>query len=189
MAIYLGSRDLNGVPIGTHQFLVLTSPYLLACRANSAREAEARHLGNESGNDIYGVVVGAHNVNGRLIVKYFENADLAATMEYFGGRPTSFFRSDYDAEMFTASFGRLPETASIERVLDVIENYRINVTESPINYPAAGFGFNSNSWAQSIIQYAGGGATENTSGLDVGSGRRIPRIYFESYCAARPRVN
>ncbi|MFM2067857.1 MAG: hypothetical protein RLZZ584_2766 [Pseudomonadota bacterium] len=189
MAIYLGSRDLNGVPIGTHQFLVLTGHYLLACRANSAREAEARYLGKQGGQDVYGVVVGAHKVGGKLVVKYFEDADLAATMEYFGGRPTSFFSSDFDAEMFPVAFGTLPDTASIERVLECIENYRTNVSESPIDYPTLGVGFNSNSWAQSVVQYTGGSTTEDSSGLDVSSGRRIPQIYFENYCAVRPRVN
>ena len=189
MSIYLGSRDLNGVPIGTHQFIVMTGYYLMVCRTGSAPEAAPRYLGTQGGKDVYGVVVGAHKVNGRLVVKYFEDADLSAAMEHFGGRKISAFRSDFDAEMFPASFGKLPETASTERVLECIENYRINVTESPITYPTAGLGFNSNSWAQSIIHYAGGSTTEDSSGLDVSSGKRIPRVYFEPYCAPRPKVN
>ena len=59
MTIYLGSRDLNGVPIGTHQFLVLASNSLLACRVKPASEAEAKHLGKHNKQDLYGVVVGA----------------------------------------------------------------------------------------------------------------------------------
>ena len=189
MTIYLGSRDLNGVPIGTHQFIVLTGFYLMSCRAFSAVEAQARFLGRKDGQDVYGVVVGAQNINGRLVAEYFEKSDLKATMEFFGGEAVSAFRSDFDTEMFEAGFGSLSDTAAIERVIWRIENYRINVRNDPIKYPTAGLGFNSNSWAQTVIQCSGGSATENTAGLDWASNKRIPETYFEPYCTARPKVN
>lgn len=191
MTIYLGSRDLNSVltPIGTHQFIVLTGFYLMSCRVFSAVEAQACFLGRKDGQDVYGVVVGAQNRNGRLEVEYFEDADRKAAMEFFGGEAVSAFRSDFDTEMFDASFGSLSDSAAIERVLWRIENYRINVSNDPIKYPTAGLGFNSNSWAQTVIQCAGGSTTENTTGLDWGSNKRIPEIYFEPYCASRPKVN
>ncbi len=187
--MYLGSRDLNGVPLGTHQFIVLASYSLLSCRVGHEPRARAQHLGKAKKTDLYGVVVGAQNVERKLEVKYFEDADTAATHEYFGLKSTTWHKSDFDAEMFPVDFGSTPDHVAIEKVLFLVENYRINVSQTSIKYPTAGLGFNSNSWAQSVIQYAGGKVNENTAGLDVNSGRRIPKIYFEPISTVRPKVN
>ena len=91
--------------------------------------------------------------------------------------------------MFPINFGKSPEQTAIEKILFLIDNYNINVSQDSINYPTAGLGFNSNSWAQSIIQYAGGKVTENTTGLDASSNKRIPRVYFEPISTKRPKIN
>ena len=189
MTVYLGSRDLNGVLIGTHQFIVLANSYLLSCRNRPESAAQARHLGKRNRQELFGVVVGAQNIHHKLIVEYFEGADTAATHEFFGLKEKKWYLSDFDTEMFPVNFGEVKEQAAIERILFLIENYNINVTQDSIRYPTAGLGFNSNSWAQSIIQYAGGKTIENTAGLDVSSDRRIPKIYFEPISTKRPKVN
>lgn len=47
-----------------------------------------------------------------------------------------------------------------------------------IPYPIPGLGANSNSWAQSIIEYNNGTGREDFSGRDWGASRRIPYYYF-----------
>ena len=54
-----------------------------------------------------------------------------------------------------------------KRILSLIENYILNQTTDPIRYPTAGFGVNSNSWAQSVIEYSGGKVTSDMKGLDI----------------------
>lgn len=186
MPVYVGARDLSGLPFGTHQFLVLSGASLTVPRIIGLRPVQARPLGG----DTYGIVVGAQN-RGRLVVEFFEPGDYAAAQEYFGGVSTSWYRSDYDAELVPATFGSTSDPLALDRVIACIDAYILNQELDPIRYPTAGFGTNSNSWAQSVIEYAGGSVSENFRGVDISHERRIPRTYFLPFCPAsrRPKVN
>lgn len=189
MTVYLGARDLNGMFVGTHQFLVLINDSLLVSQKISGLDASAKFLGKKNGKYIYGVVIGAQN-RGNLAVEFFENSDYLATKEYFGGSDTKWYKSDFDAEMYEVGFD-LPDSVAIKQILFRVETFIINQTMDPIRYPTAGLGFNSNSWAQSVIQYAGGKVQENVTGADVASDKRIPQTYFEPICPIkkRPKLN
>ncbi len=82
------ARDLNGVPIGTHQFLILIPDNPSDFQGNSAGGALVEALGAEmkaiGGKQV--IVVGAHNVSGRLRVKFLKDADAAATKRGIGPR-------------------------------------------------------------------------------------------------------
>ena len=186
MPIYLGARDLSGVFIGTHQFIVIVNNNLLTARDVGGQSVKAQYLGKNDRQDIYGLVIGAQN-RSNLKVEFFENSDLNATKEYFGGVATSWKKSDFDAEMYEVDFGKTSEVVAIDALLFRVMAYMYNQTTDPISYPTAGFGYNSNSWAQSVIQYAGGKVTDDVGGVDVGSSKRIPQTYFEAMCPAKPR--
>ncbi len=186
MPIYLGARDLNGVFVGTHQFIVIVSNTLLTPRDVAGQSVKAQHLGKKDQKDIYGLVFGAQN-RGTLNVEFFESADLTATKEYFGGIATSWNKSDFDAEMYGVDFGKTDEAVAIDALLYRVMAYIYNQRTDPITYPTAGFGYNSNSWAQSVIQYAGGKVTDDVDGVDVGSSKRIPKTYFDAVCTIKPR--
>lgn len=74
------------------------------------------------------------------------------------------------------------------RVLYRINNYILNQTIDPINYPALGFGVNSNSWVQSILKYAGGRVDTNMKGFDLSHSKTIPRTYFDPICPVKRRI-
>ncbi len=189
MPVYLGARDLSGMFIGTHQFLVIVNNKLLTPRQLGNGKVKAKFLGIKNGKTIYGIVIGAHN-RGTLNVEAFERSDNIAAQEFFGGIETHFYKSDFDTEMYEVKFNVLEQIA-IENILYRIDSYLINQLSDPIKYPTAGFGHNSNSWAQSVIEYAGGTVVENVSGADIYSERRIPKTYFDAICPVnrRPKVN
>lgn len=183
MTVYIGARDLNGLPVGTHQFIVITYTSQQSITLGG-RVIASKALGSGT----HGIVIGAQN-RGALQVEAFETADTEAAMEYFGGAKKEWYESDYDAELRVVKFNSSATSAYGERRLNqLIDAYLINQTLDPISYPTAGMGFNSNSWAQSAIQYAGGKAISNMGGLDIFHGRRIPETYFIPYCPAKPRV-
>lgn len=183
MTVYVGARDLNGLPVGTHQFIVITSATPQAI-VIGGRAVLSRTLGP----NVYGIVIGAQN-RGSLKVEAFESADTLAAREYFGGLEKKWYESDYDAELHIVKFNAASVSPSGERkLISLIDAYLINQILDPIRYPTAGAGFNSNSWAQSVIQYAGGTAPSNMAGLDIFHHRKIPETYFLPYCPAKPRV-
>ncbi|GAA0376560.1 hypothetical protein GCM10009092_45880 [Bowmanella denitrificans] len=186
MAVFVGARDLSGVPIGTHQFIVLTGQHLLEERTVGTISVKAKSLGGGT----FGLVVGAHN-RGHLAVKFFEEADHEAALEHFGGKKVKWYSSDFDAEFHTVDFGNTPEKVATDLVLFRINAFMINQSLDKIAYPTLGLGFNSNSWAQSVIAYSSGKVTGNFRGLDYAHARKIPRTYFEPVCTVkpRPRVN
>lgn len=190
MPIYLGARDLAGMFVGTHQFIVLVSDKLLVSRTVGLTNVEAKFIGKKDEKPLYGIVIGAQN-RGNLVLEFFEKSDYQATMEYFGGQDTKWYQSDFDAEMLEVDFGTTAEQAAIDAVLFRTGTFLLNQSLDPIRYPTNGFGYNSNSWAQSVIQYAGGKVVDDLGGLDVGSSKRIPQTYFEPFCPVnrRPKVN
>mgnify|MGYP006875363304 CR=1 FL=1 len=183
MTVYIGARDLNGLPVGTHQFIVITFPtpqtIIIGRRAASSRTL---------GPNVHGIVIGAQN-RGSLKVEAFEDADTLAAREYFGGVEKKWYESDYDAELHIVKFnGATFSPQGEKKLISSIGAYIINQLLDPIRYPTAGMGFNSNSWAQSAIKYAGGTTISNMAGLDIFHHRRIPETYFLPYCPSKPRV-
>lgn len=186
MPIYLGARDLKGVPVGRHQFIVIINDSLLSPRDIGGEKVQARNLG--SGKK--GVVVGAQN-RGNLAVEFFNSSDYKAAREYFGGVTREWYESDFDTYMTEVDFGSVRESLVVNKIAGRIEAYLLNQKVDSIKYPTAGMGVNSNSWAQSVIEYSGGEVREDLPGLDVSYDKRIPKTYFEPYCPIipRPKVN
>ena len=184
MSIYVAARDLAGlVPIGTHQFIVidnLSTPYKNATL--SGKTIKPQDLGNGK----LGYVIGAHN-RGNLEVIYFEKNDYIATQEYFDKKRVHFFKSDFDTELIKVKYANLNENLAAIRIFRLVEAYSTNQTMDKIGYPAAGLGFNSNSWVQTIIQLSGGAVSEDLKGLDISNEKRIPKTYFMPVCPINPR--
>ena len=186
MTVYIAARDLAGLPIGTHQFIIVENvenPYPPAKLGSDT--IYAKNLGGGK----TGYVVGAQN-RGNLAVEYFEPGDYQAAQEYYDPSKRGFW-SDFDTEVIAVKFPGINLALAVRRLFTLIDNYHINQTMDRIKYPTAGMGFNSNSWAQTVIELAGGKVTSNMSGLDISHEKRIPRTYFEAVCPVvrRPKVN
>lgn len=186
MPVYICARDLSGLAIGTHQFIVIANKGALAPRKIGFETIHAKALGKGH----YGIVIGAQN-RGKLKVEFFENGDFTAAREHFGGIKTHWYKPDYDAEVHQVKFAGVSDKMAMDKVIMRIESYLLNQSQDPIRYPTAGLGVNSNSWAQSVIEYAGGKGLQDFDGFDVSNTKRIPRTYFEPVClpTARPKVN
>jgi len=183
MAIYLAARDLSGVPVGTHQFLIinkLSTPYI------SARLGDQVIKPRDLGNGSLGYVVGAQN-RGNLSVEYFEKNDYQAALEFYDKSRISFFQSDFDTEVKQVKFQNINEAVATRKILNLIDIYHINQTMDRIKYPLAGIGINSNSWAQTLIDVVGGRVAGDMSGFDISNKKRIPKVYFSPVCLDRPR--
>ena len=183
MRIYIAARDLSGLPFGTHQFVII--------KVQSTPHPSARLGGNvvspqNLGNGKLGYVVGAQN-RGNLAVEFFEKNDYEATLEYFDKKRVSFFKSDFDTQVIEVKFPGLRAQVAARKIFELIDNYDINQTMDRIKYPTAGFGFNSNSWAQTVIELAGGKVDNDMKGLDISNNKRIPKIYFDPVCLLKPR--
>lgn len=184
MSIYIAARDLAGmVPIGTHQFIIidnLSTPY------QSAKLAGETIRPKPLGNGKLGYVIGAHN-RGNLEAIYFEKNDYEATLEYFDKKRVRFFKSDFDTEILKVKFPNINEKTAILKIIRIVDAYSINQSMDKIAYPPAGFGFNSNSWAQTVIQLAGGKVQSDLNGFDISNNKRIPKTYFTPICPVKPR--
>lgn len=173
MATYVAARDLASVPIGTHQFIVIVpdNPNLqVHFVAPQGAIVKARRLTAS----VSGFVIGAQNrsVNGtnRLIVEFFEPSDLQATREFFAPkRHTSWYKSDFDTEAQRVQH-RDSDHAFIRQIFFLVKNFMINEMEENIPYPPGGIGYNSNSWAQTVIEIAGGRVSADFRGADVAHG-------------------
>jgi len=183
MAVYVGARDLSGLAIGTHQFIVLTYEHPLPLQNIAFSQVTTKLLGGNT----RGIVIGAQN-RGNLAVEFFEKGDLTAAMEFFGGIETKWHKSDYDTQLMEVDCGSLPDPEAKRRVLNLIESYLLNQRNDPIKYPTAGLGVNSNSWAQSVIQYSGGKVSGDMKGFDISNSKRVPSTYFKAVCLNKPRV-
>lgn len=208
LAVYLAGRDLNGVPVGTHIFLVLIPDNPggfskgITIGGNIIKPRSITFAGKKN---IF--VIGAHNVNGRLKVKPFENADWTATKQYFA--PLLFtnpLASDFSPEFrgvtsnvcFIGDKSKSQDSLLIENIIKSINNYIVNEAVQNIRYPAPleqlqpGKGFiNSNSWANSVIDsvFSSVRGGRNFGGLDALSGNRLPAEYFQKNPANLPKLN
>jgi len=183
MAIYVGARDLSGLVVGTHQFIVITYENPIPPLKIGFSSVPAKMLGK----GVRGIVIGAQN-RGKLAVEFYEKGDLTAAMEFFGGIETKWHTSDYDTQLIKVEYGLVPDQEAKRRVINLIENYILNQKTDPIRYPTAGFGVNSNSWAQSVIEYSGGKVSGDMKGLDISNSKRVPRTYFMPFCTVKPRI-
>ena len=101
----------------------------------------------------------------------FEGADTLAAQEHFGEAKKTWCKSDFDTEMQLVKFKGAELSLEHEsKLISLVDAYLINQSLDPISYPTAGAGYNSNSWAQSLIQHAGGKVKENMTGLDIKKG-------------------
>jgi len=185
MTVYIGARDLKDVPFGTHQFLVITYP-----SQTSELIGSRGYITQMLGPNVNGLVIGAHSAN-NLVVKMFEEADTNAAKEYFGAREVKWYKSDYDTEIRLVKFKGSEFSLHGQReIVRLVHIYINNQQLDPIKYPTAGFGFNSNSWVQSVIEFAGGviDGGGNMKGFDIYNKKRIPKTYFTPYCPEIPRV-
>lgn len=184
MSIYIAARDPAGiVPIGTHQFIIidnLSTPYQAAKIKNKI--ISPKLLGNRK----LGYVIGAHN-RGNLEDIYFEKSDYEATLEHFDKKRISFFKPDFDTEVLKVKSPNINKKVTTLKIIGLVDTYSINQSMDKITYPSAGFGFNSNSWAQTVIQLAGGIVQNDLIGLDISNKKRIPKTYFIPTCPVKPR--
>ncbi|CCK75731.1 hypothetical protein OLEAN_C15550 [Oleispira antarctica RB-8] len=101
----------------------------------------------------------------------FEGADTLAAQEHFGEAKKTWYKSDFDTEMQLVKFKGAELSLEHEsKLISLVDAYLINQSLDPISYPTAGAGYNSNSWAPSLIQHAGGKVKENMKGLDIKKG-------------------
>lgn len=83
MSIFVGARDLSGLVIGTHQFIVITFENPTPPLDIGFSKIPIKQLGE----GVRGVAIGAQN-RGKLVTEFHEQGDLTAAMEYFGGVET-----------------------------------------------------------------------------------------------------
>lgn len=200
METYLLARDLNGVPVGRHQFFViLTGNSQQAFRLqNSNQTLVSRKIGQH-----YGLVLGAQNVKSsaqsstkfnRLIFVPFERADFSCAIEYFGGAPSilsgQFGYKKAEAKRVMPKNG-YTETQLGLAILSAIDFYIVNENNQPIAYPPPWLGKNSNSWTNSILDVvpaelpSGSKARQqhaNFNGADAAHDVRIHQMYFKGLC-------
>lgn len=184
--VYLTGRDLAGMAaIGTHLFIIIvtgdkktrTVPYIDPnTKPLSYKKAHVLKP-QDLGDGTYGFVAGAQNKNSRLMLEYFETSDCQATREHYNWSKYGGYFADFDTEIHKVTSKKTVDVL-IRLVFDCLGAYVDNETAEPIPYPSAGWGLNSNSWAQSVIQYAGGTAPGDFSGVDLSGGERIPKAYF-----------
>jgi len=117
------------------------------------------------GNGEMGYVIGAQNLNGRLIAEPFNAADTTATNQLFSGN-APFGWGDFSANETQCALppdqtGSVNDTAVINNLLTNITNYNTNEANLNIPYPSpmqtvtgSGAGYvNSNSWALSALEF------------------------------------
>jgi hypothetical protein len=196
METYWLARDLNGSPIGRHQFFALitgNSPTSFKLH-KSNQIITSQNLGRG-----YGLVLGAHNISpkdqknaakfNRLMFKPFEIADLAAAREYFtSSKPTGHAAwENYQPAQAKRVIPKqgVTEAQLIRSILDAVDFYIVNERNTNISYPPPYFGKNSNSWASSIMEIVPTKLPKDAHdfiGVDAANGVRIASSYFTRIC-------
>ena len=200
METYLLARDLNGVPVGRHQFFViLTGDSQQTFRlSHSNQTLSSRRIGKQ-----YGLVLGAQNVAStetsatkynRLTFVPFERADLSCAIEYFGGEASilsgQFGYQKAEARRIHPRQG-YTEQQLAQAILTAIDFYVVNEGSQPIAYPPPWFGKNSNSWTNSILDVVPADLPGNAkarrklgdfNGADAAHDVRIHQMYFKGLC-------
>ena len=192
LAVYVFDRDLDGLFIGKHKYLVLVpddpSKFQGTLTINSLD-----FVLEDLGDGTMGFVIGAQNDNGRLIVELFNGADRTATNQYYDPpsrwdlRPNFSPRQSLTQSACPASDSR-SDTQLINDILSAAANYADNEALLNIPYPGntqqlahnAGY-VNSNSWVNSLMDHVGLTIDdgENWSGADLLNGNRLDPGYFQ----------
>ncbi|MBL9170536.1 MAG: hypothetical protein JNN07_22565 [Verrucomicrobiales bacterium] len=197
LVVMHAARDLDGMPWGTHQFLILVPDHpedFVGAGSGAALLREMgiafRWIGGK-----WAVTAGGHSVGGRLTVQWLERADELAAVELLDRtRSVPLYRSDFDVEAHDISPpAGLGDTEFILRLLKAMQHYRSHQAVAPIEYPPFGGGlspwsrrqWNSNSWVSSLLEAVGGHPWPNFSGYDPLRRNRIPNHYFQSDPAAQ----
>lgn len=203
-AVYLAGRDLAGFPVGTHLLIVLVTgvskPHLVSYRDPNVAHASVDKAYRLTPRDLgdgttYGIVAGAQCKQSRLLLEYFEASDYQAVREHYNwSEYGSTFSSDFDTEMHEAKQTGATSISTgllIGKILGLLSNYVESEASQNIPYPFMGNGLNSNSFAQSVLEYAGCTVTGDYNGLDLSGGLRLPKAYFEPHTPGRslPSVN
>ncbi|MCG7950390.1 MAG: RHS domain-containing protein, partial [Candidatus Thiodiazotropha endolucinida] len=192
--VFMFDRDLDGVFVGRHKYLVLVPDNPNDFSGRSYNIGNFSMTLQDLGNGTYGFVIGAQNDNDRLIVQPFNSADYEATQEFYNpGQYTSFWRPDFSATSSLCSPNtNVPprsDTQIIEDIIAAVQNYARKEASLNIRYPSAtqqlqesdGY-VNSNSWAHTIIDFVGLNVVrgDNWSGVDALSGNRLDHGYFSA---------
>lgn len=167
--IYVAARRLSGSGLasrGAHQFVVMViGKEALQCYANAI--VVEKHTV---------IVLGAYNISGKLLPAYNATSDVEALRNHLSGAVTL----DIDK---VKSKVDLNEARALLQLLT--HTYQQKSEKSPIAYPASGGLFtsnclNSNSFAQSIVEYAFGknAVKEDFDGSDICKSNRIPTKQF-----------
>ncbi len=120
-------------------------------------------------------MVGTYDINGKLRAEINYIDDLTVSRAYFADGPGIW---EPQGHIVALPSGVTVESY-IEQCLEATLNYMRNSVNSPINYPANGWGINSNSWNQSIHEFLGGDTVvHDYNGIDYGNGKRVPLWYF-----------
>lgn len=179
--VYVAARDLDiarGAVNGlTHQYVIL-----IPANPDDFKGANVRDLGDGT----RGIVIAAHNIDGKLQVRTFNHADLTATQQYLDPEKyTAPLIADYDPQVAPVNLSGLRIDDTIRKILNARDHYVRYAQSHPLTYPSLPEQrvpkvINSNSWAQSIIEYTvgRGRVLENFDGFDPGHQNRIPRNYF-----------
>lgn len=183
MKVYAAARDLAGdiAFVGTHQFLIIETSKSIPISINGNRYSPI-----ELGGGTKGYVLGAHNISNKLTVKPFEENDVLAAKEYYGGIERKFYQKDFDTEVREIAFSTNVESYAY-KLFKLANNFSLNQVTDPIRYPTAGQGFNSNSWVNSMVRHSGGLYNSNFSGIDSAHNEVIPLTYFMAICPFQPR--
>ena len=171
--VYVAARNLAGVAfVGTHQFLILVPQNPQNYRGQLA----------DLGDGTLGFVMGAHNDHGRLRVRMFEPSDVQATRQLTNPhRYGTSFSPEFDRVVLLSQ----SVDSVISNLLRARDRYIYAENRLPIPYPSAPGQFgpnclNSNSWAQSIVEYVVGPrrVREDFTGADTCHENRIASFYF-----------
>ena len=186
--VYSAARDLNGFPIGTHQFQILIPDNPEDFTKEKIKDLEVPEM-RDLGNGEKGWVIGGHKKEGEkdeyyLRSEFFEKADTQATKEFLDPKTVKFYKSDFDTEASLVKHKGKSDTEYITSLLKNTKNYQDNQSSMPIPYPKNTDQYdkgtwNSNSWNNSNLKHAGGTEYQTDfKGMDAARDNIIPKKYF-----------
>jgi hypothetical protein len=186
--VYSAARDLNGFPIGTHQFEIL-----IPDNPHEFDDKKLKELGVEPmrdlGNHEKGWVIGGHKKedvfgNHYLHAEFFEKSDTEATKEFLNPHTVKWYRADFDTEASLVTHEGKTDTEFITDVLKNTMSFQKNQSTMPISYPKnteqyVNGTWNSNSWNNSNLKHSGGTKYQTDFvGMDPARDAIIPEKYF-----------
>ncbi len=140
--IYWVARDLNGVPLGNHQFILIF--------LENAESMNKIATQQESGKKF--VTLGGHNVAGNLVYVPNQSSDVTSVKESINPSLRGSF-SDFDLEkhqITPPTGGGWSFATSIELLAD---KYTTNTRTSPVDYDL--WNRNCSTWVNTLLKVAG----------------------------------